>query len=251
MKKVCCIFMIVGVLLGILAGCSENEKIASEEGILGVAILTDSIHNIVSTRAAGGDVNTFPVEIWEEEMLFKKFASFQELKNTGTLRITVGKTYLIKARQPGEMPEVGDSPYYGGNSDPFVAREGFNPVSIVCTMQNVKVTVKLDSELLDQIEEDYTVQISNGTKEGIWTGKAADFDPSTHESGIHYFKAGGSLTVTMSGHSNAYDPTEPFSIEQTLPVAPNDDVKITIGVKSDLAEKAARRMCNVKMTVEK
>lgn len=251
MKKNFCLYMILGALLGILAGCSGDEKIASGEGTLGIAIQTDSTHNVVSTRAAGPDVNTYPVEIWEEQTLFKKFASFQELKNTGTLRITVGKAYVIKAHQPGEMPEIGDRPYYGGESEPFVAREGFNPVSIVCTMQNVKVTVKLASELLDKIKDDYTVRISNGTQEGVWMGSAADFDPFTHESGLTYFKAGGPLTVMMSGHSNAYDPAEPFSIEQIIPVAPNDDVKITIGLKSDAVRKVSPRMFNLKMTVDK
>lgn len=251
MKKNFCIYMLWGMLLGILTGCSENEKVGSGESTLGVVLLTDSIHNVVSTRATGPDVNAFAVEIWEEKTLFKQFASFQELKNTGTLRITVGKTYVIKACQPGEMLEVGDYPYYGGESDPFVAREGFNPVSIVCTMQNVKVTVKLDPGLLEKIKDDYTVQISNGTKEGIWSGSAADFDSSTYESGITYFKAGGPLTVTMSGHSNAYDPAEPFSIEKIIAVAPNDDVKITIGVKNDAAKEVSSRMLNVKMTVEK
>lgn len=251
MKNSFCIFIILGLFSGMLSGCSENEKIASDEGTLGVSIVTDSIHHIVVTRTTGPDVNTFPVEIWEEGILLKKFDSFQELKNTGTLRITVGKTYVVKAHQPGEMPEIGDLPYYEGESNPLITREGFNPVSIVCRMQNVKVTVILARELLDKIQDDYTVKISNGTNEGVWTLNAAGFDVTTHQSDVKYFKSNGSITVTIAGKSNEYDPAEPFSIEQSIEVAPNDDVKITIDVKNDTVKKISSSMLNVKMTVEK
>lgn len=251
MKNIFYIFMILAGFSGMFTGCSENEEIASPKGVLGVSVATDRIHHVVSTRSTGPDVNTFPVEIWEKGILFKKFDSFQDLKNSGTLRVEVGKTYVIKAHQPGEIPEIGDISYYGGESDSLVVREGFNPVSVVCRMQNVKVTLLLAQELLDKIEDDYTVKISNGTNEGIWTLNATDFNAITHQSSVKYFKSNGSLAVTFSGNSHEYDPAEPFSIEQTIQVAPNDDVKITIGVKKDAVKKTSCRLLNVKMTVEK
>lgn len=253
MKKFFYILLSWAGLLTGLVGCSSSDDMATGEASLGVEIQSKESHPSVITRAGGPDVNTFPIEILEEGNPYKQFNSFQELKNAATLKVSVGKSYVVKAHQPGNMQEMGDVPYYAGESASVTMVEGFNPVAVVCHMQNVKVKIILTPELVAKIQDDYAVQVSNGTANGVWNLTSSDFSTTPYESSLKYFKpsASGSLTIILSGNSNEYDPAEPFRKEESIKVSPNDDLTVTFGIENKQTKAVGAPVFNIKMTVVK
>lgn len=120
-------------------------------------------------------------------------------------------TYTVKASSNGfDGQESGfDIPYYAGSKEITIKSNQEVQKTIVCTLANVKVTVKFDAAFLEKFAgRDISVQVGDQTG----TNKFTPLNFSTAETRSAYFPV-GNLYATLSV-SNPDKPLEPYTLKQ-------------------------------------
>lgn len=120
-------------------------------------------------------------------------------------------TYTVKASSNGfDGQESGfDIPYYAGSKEITIKSNQEVQETIVCTLANVKVTVKFDAAFLEKFAgRDISVQVGDQTG----TNKFTPLNFSTAETRSAYFPV-GNLYATLSV-SNPDKPLEPYTLKQ-------------------------------------
>lgn len=120
-------------------------------------------------------------------------------------------TYTVKASSNGfNGQESGfDIPYYAGSKEITIKSNQEVQEKIVCTLANVKVTVKFDASFLEKFDgRDISVQVGDQTG----TNKFTPLNFSTAETRSAYFPV-GNLYATLSV-SNPDKPLEPYTLKQ-------------------------------------
>ena len=120
-------------------------------------------------------------------------------------------TYTVKASSNGfDGQESGfDIPYYAGSKEIIIKSNQEVQETIVCTLANVKVTVKFDKAFLEKFDgRDIRVQVGDQTG----TNKFTPLNFSTAETRSAYFPV-GNLYATLSV-SNPDKPLEPYTLKQ-------------------------------------
>lgn len=120
-------------------------------------------------------------------------------------------TYTVKASSNGfDGQESGfDIPYYAGSKEITIKSNQEVQETIVCTLANVKVTVKFDAAFLEKFAgRDIRVQVGDQTG----TNKFTPLNFSTAETRSAYFPV-GNLYATLSV-SNPDKPLEPYTLKQ-------------------------------------
>lgn len=120
-------------------------------------------------------------------------------------------TYTVKASSNGfDGQESGfDIPYYSGSKEITIKSNQEVQETIVCTLANVKVTVKFDASFLEKFAgRDISVQVGDQTG----TNKFTPLNFSTAETRSAYFPV-GNLYATLSV-SNPDKPLEPYTLKQ-------------------------------------
>lgn len=120
-------------------------------------------------------------------------------------------TYTVKASSNGfDGEESGfDIPYYAGSKEITIKSNQEVQETIVCTLANVKVTVKFDAAFLEKFAgRDISVQVGDQTG----TNKFTPLNFSTAETRSAYFPV-GNLYATLSV-SNPDKPLEPYTLKQ-------------------------------------
>ena len=120
-------------------------------------------------------------------------------------------TYTVKASSNGfDGQESGfDIPYYAGSKEIIIKSNQEVQETIVCTLANVKVTVKFDKAFLEKFDgRDIRVQVGDQTG----TNKFTPLNFSTAETRSAYFPV-GNLYATLSV-SNPDKPLYPYTLKE-------------------------------------
>lgn len=166
----------VAMLAG-LASCEMKNEILGKDPMTGdTGTLNLYVETGKTTKGTTDQVDQFPVTITGTDVEYtKKFDSYAELKQAGDVTLPVG-TYTIEACSPGEFKSEMSEPFYGGKLENVKIVKGQTAeTSVVCTMQNVKISISLTEEFLATYQ-DWTITVTDKKQDGhikIYT-KAAD-----------------------------------------------------------------------------
>ena len=153
----------VTLLFG-LASCEMKDEILGKDPMTGdTGTLSLSVETGKVTRGTTDQVDQFPVVITGKDVEYtQKFDSYAELKQAGKVKLPVG-TYTIEACSPGEFKSEMTEPFYGGEQDVKIQKDVTSETSVVCTMQNVKISIELTDEFRDTYQDwNITVTDKNG-----------------------------------------------------------------------------------------
>ena len=199
------------IYIGFIAcffACQSDEDVVSNIGYLRLSV------------GAGGSANTKAVpENYNPKQIAVQIVNAQgkvveETDDSETwvdpIALETG-TYTVKASSNGfDGQESGfDIPYYSGSKEITIKSNQEVQETIVCTLANVKVTVKFDASFLEKFAgRDISVQVGDQTG----TNKFTPLNFSTAETRSAYFPV-GNLYATLSV-SNPDKPLEPYTLKQ-------------------------------------
>lgn len=117
------------------------------------------------TRATAPDVDSFIVEILDADnaqVLEMTYAELKEQLKT-PMELKVG-AYRMEVRSEDTMPDAAwEHPVYGATSDFTITKaQTTSPEEVVCTLQNIKVSVEYSSELADMLDDTSKATVSLG-----------------------------------------------------------------------------------------
>lgn len=150
----------VTLLFG-LASCEMKDEILGRDPMTGdTGTLSLSVETGKVTRGTTDQVDQFPVVITGKDVEYtQKFDSYAELKQAGKVKLPVG-TYTIEACSPGEFKSEMSEPFYGGEQEVKIQKDVTSETSVVCTMQNVKISIELTEEFLATYQ-DWTINVTD------------------------------------------------------------------------------------------
>lgn len=164
----------VAMLAG-LASCEMKNEILGKDPMTGdTGTLNLYVETGKTTKGTTDQVDQFPVTITGTDVEYtKKFDSYAELKQAGDVTLPVG-TYTIEACSPGEFKSEMSEPFYGGKLENVKIVKGQTAeTSVVCTMQNVKISISLTEEFLATYQ-DWTINVTDKNGHIKTYTKAAD-----------------------------------------------------------------------------
>jgi len=203
--------------LAILCAC--NDKVEPSSSKTGTLSLQLSSTGDYITKAAQDDTKEFKIEItradgWKAS--YDRFADMPEI-----LDLAEGD-YTITASSPQSKPAAFDLPIYGATEN-FTIRVGeLTPVSLVCTLQNMKVTFQLSDNFKKELS-DYNISVTNASS---WTASDAGertltWDKTMADNGTPGYFSVAPLMVKVDGYRNI-DNSEAHAMLSISDVAPRD-----------------------------
>ena len=154
-------------LLAGLASCEMKDEILGKDPMSGdTGTLSLYVETGKTTKGTTDQVDQFPVTITGTDVEYtKKFNSYAELKQAGDVTLPVG-TYTIEACSPGEFKSEMSEPFYGGKLENVKIVKGQTAeTSVVCTMQNVKISISFTEEFLATYQ-DWTITVTDKKQDG-------------------------------------------------------------------------------------
>lgn len=154
-------------LLAGLSSCEMKDEILGKDPLTGdTGILSLYVETGKTTKGTTDQVDQFPVTITGTDVEYtKKFDSYAELKQAGDVTLPVG-TYTIEACSPGEFKSEMSEPFYGGKLENVKIVKGQTAeTSVVCTMQNVKISISFTEEFLATYQ-DWTITVTDKKQDG-------------------------------------------------------------------------------------
>lgn len=126
---------------------------------------TQAARTASGTRATAPDVDSFIVEILDADnaqVLEMTYAELKEQLKT-PMELKVG-AYRMEVRSEDTMPDAAwEHPVYGATSDFTITKaQTTSPEEVVCTLQNIKVSVEYSSELADMLADTSKATVSLG-----------------------------------------------------------------------------------------
>lgn len=164
-------------LLAGLSSCEMKDEILGKDPLTGdTGILSLYVETGKTTKGTTDQVDQFPVTITGTDVEYtKKFDSYAELKQAGNVTLPVG-TYTIEACSPGEFKSEMSEPFYGGKVENIKIMKGQTvETSVVCTMQNVKISISFTEEFLATYQ-DWTINVTDKSGHIETYTKAEDGD---------------------------------------------------------------------------
>ena len=202
MKKIIYTIMFAAV---VLTGCKKAVQTA-ETGVLEMKVSASSADYV--TRATNSDVKEFVVTITRPSdgwtRTFPRFANMPQQLDLGS-----GK-YMVTATSLYQEPAAWDQPIYSGTKQFTIAAGELTPVSLTCTLANMKVTIVPTANFMEEVSS-YTVSVTNA---GSWSAddvaeKTLSWVKSDSQDDIAAGKAGyftvAPLLVKVDGY-RAIDP---------------------------------------------
>lgn len=157
--------LVVTLLVG-LASCEMKDEIFGKDLMSGdTGVLSLSVETGKKTKGSTDQIDQFPVTITGKDVEYtQKFDTFVELEEAGSVTLPVG-TYTIEACSPGEFKSDMDEPFYGGEQEVKIQKDVTTKASVVCTMQNVKISISLTEEFLATYQ-DWTITVTDKKQDG-------------------------------------------------------------------------------------
>lgn len=164
---------------------------------------TQAARTASGTRATAPDVDSFIVEILDADnaqVLEMTYAELKEQLKT-PMELKVG-AYRMEVRSEDTMPGVDwEHPVYGATSDFTITKaQTTSPEEVVCTLQNIKVSVEYSPELADMLADTSkaTVSLGDTSLDFLKTEtRAAYFKPQALENTLD-FVFDGTFAFTMT-----------------------------------------------------
>lgn len=138
------------ILVAGLSSCEMKDEILGKDLMSGdTGLLSLNVETGKASRGTTDQVDQFPVVITGIDVDYtKKFDSYADLQAEGEVTLPVG-TYTVEACSPGEFLSTMNKPFYGGKLENVKVEKGqTSEISVVCTMQNVKISIDLTEEFL-------------------------------------------------------------------------------------------------------
>ena len=191
-----------------MISCQSNEEVLNNIGYLRLSVGANSSAN---TKTVPEDYKPKQIAV---QIVNAQGKVVEETDDSETwvepIALETG-TYTVKASSNGfDGQESGfDIPYYAGSKEITIKSNQEVQEKIVCTLANVKVTVKFDASFLEKFAgRDISVQVGDQTG----TNKFTPLNFSTAETRSAYFPV-GNLYATLSV-SNPDKPLEPYTLKQ-------------------------------------
>lgn len=204
-KTVLALTVAVSVLLAI--GCNKE----------GVSYSGDKAQLTLSLTATGSFVEVSPVSKSEETADVNEFAinivdvasgrtvyswdRYADMPGTVSLDPAV---YRVEAGSGEKQPVAWNQPVFFGSQEVTVEAGSTAQVSVVCTIANMKVSVRCTDSFLAEVETDFTVTVTTEdgplifTKDRIDAGDAGYFDVAPLTMDLYAIrKSGGTVTHHM------------------------------------------------------
>ncbi|MBM6888744.1 DUF4493 domain-containing protein [Bacteroides caecigallinarum] len=150
MLKIINTMALVVTLMAGLSSCEMKDEILGKDLMSGdTGLLSLNVETGKASRGTTDQVDQFPVVITGIDVDYtKKFDSYADLRTEGEVTLPVG-TYTVEACSPGEFLSTMYEPFYGGKLENVKVEKGqTSEISVVCTMQNVKISIDLTEEFL-------------------------------------------------------------------------------------------------------
>lgn len=157
--------LVVTLLVG-LASCEMKDEILGKDLMSGdTGVLSLSVETGKKTKGSTDQIDQFPVTITGKDVEYtQKFDTFAELEDAGSVTLPVG-TYTIEACSPGEFKSAMDEPFYGGEQEVKIQKDVTTKASVVCTMQNVKISISFTEEFLATYK-DWNINVTDKKQDG-------------------------------------------------------------------------------------
>lgn len=168
------------------------------------------------------DVKDFYVKIYNGEELYKSYAKYSQVPST--IEMAPG-TYKIEAGTQGQAKAAFSQPIFYGSTNVTVAPGAIEPVSLVCVLTNIKVTLKYTSEFRTAVNDNFEVAVSNNVDANLV------FYKSHIDNNISgYFTVAPSLTITLHAtrRDNGGEVTHSITVDD---VKARDHIVVTFDVE--------------------
>ena len=241
-KTVLALTVAVSVLLA--TGCNKE----------GVSYSGDKAQLTLSLTATGSFVEVSPVSKSEETADVNEFAinivdvasgrtvyswdRYADMPGTVSLDPAV---YRVEAGSGEKQPVAWNQPVFFGSQEVTVEAGSTAQVSVVCTIANMKVTVRCTDSFLAEVETDFTVTVTTEdgplifTKDRIDAGDAGYFDVAPLTMDLYAVRKNGG-TVTHQEHiiiDGTDEPDTPGADAVTITATAGIDAPVTYN-KSEL-----------------
>lgn len=250
--------LVVTLLVG-LASCEMKDEIFGKDPMSGdTGVLSLSVETGKKTKGSTDQIDLFPVTITGKDVEYtQKFDTYAELKEAGSVTLPVG-TYTIEACSPGDFKSEMDEPFYGGEQEVKIQKDVTSEASVVCTMQNVKISISLTEEF-QATYQDWTINVTdkNGHIKTYTKAEHGNTPPSVYwkmDESVETIYINGTATtnegepVTISGSAKKSNLPEyedgdetsfiggdelkiefsPIKVEGSTPGVEKDGIEITI-----------------------
>lgn len=163
MKKILYIFLFAAIAV---TACKKGNEASNQgKGKLSLKLMSGGDY-IIATKADNSNVNDFTVKLSRADGWSKSFDSYSAIPQM--LELGSGE-YTITASSPLVKEAAFDLPVYGATEN-FTIRAGeLTPISLNCTLQNMKVTFELSENFKKELSN-YNVTITNAAS---WTAPDA------------------------------------------------------------------------------
>ena len=214
MKKT--VYAIMIIAAAVLCGCKK----ARPEGGIGTLQLKASASGDYITKSTNSDIREFvitidrPADGWQR--VYPRYADMPQ-----NVELSSGN-YTVTASSVDRMDAAWDQPIYQGSASFTIAAGQMTPVSLVCTLANMKVTVVPSENFLNELTQ-FEVKVTNAA---TWTAAVEGvntlvWDAEKIERGDAGYFSVAPLQVQVSG-KRAIDQTEAQSTMVISSVAAKD-----------------------------
>lgn len=191
---------------------------------------TQAARTASGTRATAPDVDSFIVEILDDadaQVLEMTYAELKEQLKT-PMELKVG-AYRMEVRSEDTMPGADwEHPVYGATSDFTITKaQTTSPEEVVCTLQNIKVSVEYSPELADMLADTSKATVSLGDTSLDFPKtetRAAYFKPQALENTLDFAFDGtfadtgvpAKFSKQITGVKAGHDMTQPFTLTDAM-----------------------------------
>ena len=215
MKKT--VYAIMIIAAAVLCGC---KKVKPEAGIGTLQFKVATASGDYITKSTNTDIKEFVVTItrpadgWTRE--YPRYADMPQ-----NIELSSG-AYTVTASSLYKLDAAWDQPIYSGTAEFTIAAGEMTPVSLVCTLSNMKVTIVPSTNFAKEMEL-FNVVVTNA---GDWTeavdgDNALTWDNEKIERGDAGYFTVAPLLVKVYG-KRAIDQTEASSMKTISTVAARD-----------------------------
>ena len=152
MKKT--VYAIMIIVAAVLCGCKK----ARPEGGIGTLQLKASATGDYITKSTNSDIKEFvititrPADGWQR--VYPRYADMPQNVELGS------GAYTVTASSLDQADAAWDQPIYKGSAEFTISAGEMTPVSLVCTLANMKVTIEPTENFLNELSQ-FDVTITN------------------------------------------------------------------------------------------
>lgn len=198
------------------AGLGKVKLGVSSSGSFEVVGLGKSVDNV--------DVNSFAVKIYNSSNELVK--SWEKCSDVPTVFGLEAGNYVVEAYSCEPVAAAWSQPHYYGRTEFTVIFDKVNSVELVCSLENMKVTLEYSNEFLANLP-DFKVRVELLDQGGIPEGQDCHLEYTKDETRAGYFKA---VPVVMLVSGTKLDGSDFSHSEQITEVSPRDwhHIKLTV-----------------------